>query len=172
MANPTVEKVRGLRSRDATRSTYLQVRTLVEHMQVQHRRLHEAYRSRQAEPDGRGGRTALLFAYCARREQDLESFLEQLSKRGRRGVLDTWIQYVDLAEYDRRVDEMIERPPEEPRDAVARLVGLDRELAGFYGQLEEKVSVPSCQQFFQGLRELTEERARQHAAGLPQAEDL
>ncbi len=166
---------RGLRSHGSSRSTYLQVGRLIDHLKAQHARLSAAYRSLENPPPPGGGdveRTDLIFPYLARREGDVEDYLERLSESEREAVFETWLQYADLSAYDRRVDEMIESPPADATAAVAQVVALDRELVQHYERLEGSVNAPAVQRFFRDLRDVAEQRVQEHAEQLQQVEDL
>lgn len=163
---------RGLKSHDSPRSTYLKVRSLLEHVQEQHRCLRETFSSGDGPGGTAGKRTKLVFDYLARREGEIREFLDRFSRSERDSILDTWLQYADLSSFDRKVDEMMEAPPESPREAMSEIALLDHELYRLYERLEDTVSAPSVRDFFRELREITLRRAREHAESLQQVEDI
>ena len=113
-----------------------------------------------------------MYGYLARRESDMGAFLERFSNQERDSILETWIQNVEIADYDERVDALVEDLPNEAREGMDAIEALDRALVALYDRLAQQVTAPTVQRFFRRLKEVTHRRAREHAETLQQVEDL
>lgn len=138
-----------------------QVKDILDHIRACHHKMSEKL-------TGSGGhqsdeRLGLLLKYMARHEQHFDDALADYEKDAAKGVLDTWLPFVNEETLDAALKNIEFRDDMTPDEIVGAILEFDKSLLELYRELASETSIPHVRELFLNLLEMEENKDHQYA---------